>query len=140
MNSADLWYCIVHYPEDACGTNMLGVLLELCNLNKSAVDVSKNALQCVTDETDIVRSNLGRQLRKIAEYKDAIEIYEGIKQTDFSTQCDLALTTFLGNDRHGVLCVIVVGTYDEFSQLVNTKKLLPIMIQQSVGSLRTKEA
>ncbi|XP_065220863.1 tetratricopeptide repeat protein 37 [Planococcus citri] len=87
------WYT-VHNPNDASASNMLGVLLELCNLPTSAVAASKNSLQCVADEKDIVRSNLGRQLRKIKKYQDSIEIYREIKQTDFATQCDLALSLF----------------------------------------------
>lgn len=89
---------LVHYPEDPCATNMLGVLLELCNLHKSAINVSQNSLKNVGDERDIVLSNLGRQLRKAGEYEKAIECFKGIRQIDFATQCDLALSMFLGEN------------------------------------------
>ena len=87
---------LVHYPEDASASNMLGILLELCNLLTSAEMASKNSLTYVTDEKDFVRANLGRQLRKMKKYHDSIEVFKEIKQTDFATQCDLALSLFLG--------------------------------------------
>lgn len=78
---------------------MLSVLSELCGLNRSAVSLSKSSLQKVDQQNaDIVYSNLGRQLRKLSEHKEAIEIFRRIKEIDFPVQCEFALTLYLGND------------------------------------------
>lgn len=54
-------------------------------------------MKLVSDQhADIVRFNLGRQLRKKGDYEEAAEIYQQVKEVDFSIQCDFALSLFLG--------------------------------------------
>ncbi len=83
---------------------MLSILCELCQLNRNAVSASENSLKTAPDEySDVVRSNLGRQLRKLGEYQKAIDIYRQIKEIDFVVQCDLALNFYKSK-----FCVIFI--------------------------------
>lgn len=98
---------------------MLSVLSELCGLNRSAVSLSKSSLQKVDQQnTDIVYSNLGRQLRKLSQHKEAIEIFRQIKETDFPVECDFALTLYLGNNL--ILIVSKVVLFMTEAQNLNT--------------------
>lgn len=90
---------VVHHPDDISAANMLAVLLELCNLNRTAVSILENSLQKATcQESDILNSNLGRQLRKLGRYDKAIGCFKQIKEIDFTAQCEFALTLFLGKN------------------------------------------
>lgn len=86
-----------HNPNDPCAANTLSVLFEMCSLFHNATSASRNAMKLVSDQhADIVRFNLGRQLRKKGDYEEAAEIYQQVKEVDFSIQCDFALSLFLG--------------------------------------------
>jgi len=90
-------YRVVHHPDDIPAANMLAILLELCNRNRTAVAVLENSIQRANgEESDIISSNLGRQLRKLGRYDKAIECFKQIKQINFTAQCEFALTLFLG--------------------------------------------
>ena len=92
---------LTHYvervPNDPCGLNMLGILLERQKHFRSAKKVLTKALkqaQNCAQLQDQILANLGRVLGHLEEYEASIKCYKKVTSPDFYVQVGLALNSW----------------------------------------------
>ncbi|XP_043287531.1 tetratricopeptide repeat protein 37 [Venturia canescens] len=144
------WY-IERVPMDACGRNVLGLLLERQKLVGPAACEFHEAIKLEKDETkkDFVRINLARVVVQLGEYEKSVEACKDIKTASFKSHCQLALSLFkarrfeesyaayeatlnwladAGSDKAHVLCAMAAMAY-MFQEVDDVKTLLFQCIQ-----------
>ncbi|XP_012257142.2 tetratricopeptide repeat protein 37 isoform X1 [Athalia rosae] len=89
------WY-VEHVPDDPCALNAYGLLLERQKLYNPAGRVFSKALKLVTkdNERDALQVNLSRILIKLNNFDKAVELCQTIKNADFNSHCQLAISLF----------------------------------------------
>lgn len=86
-------------PDDPCGRNAFGLLLERGKLYRPASREFAEALKLERNETnrDSIRINLARVLVQLGEFDEAIETCKMIKTASFKSHAQLALALFKGS-------------------------------------------
>ncbi|KAK0096871.1 hypothetical protein PV326_004037 [Microctonus aethiopoides] len=147
------WY-IEREPNDICGRNCLGLLLERQKLSKSASREFAEALklckgQKEKEKENKIRINFARVLVQMGRYNEAIEICQGVRGASFNSHCQFALALFkakryeesyaaynaalhrladAGSDKAHVLCAMASMAY-MFQDIDDVKTLLFQCIQ-----------
>ncbi|XP_046597387.1 tetratricopeptide repeat protein 37 isoform X2 [Neodiprion lecontei] len=139
------WY-LEHVPDDPCALNAHGLLLERQKLYNPAVRAFTLALKLATkdNEKDSLRVNLSRSLVQLNKFDEAVQLCQGIKNADFNSHCQLALSLFKaeryeesygayeaalhwlagdGSDKAHVLCAMAAMAY-MFQGVDDAKTLL----------------
>ncbi|XP_058800397.1 tetratricopeptide repeat protein 37 [Phymastichus coffea] len=85
-----------HVPTNSHALNSYGLLLERQKLYKSAAEMFSNALKYLEDDKhkDEISVNLARVMVQQEKYEDAVKICLGIKEANFASHCQLALSLF----------------------------------------------
>lgn len=88
-----------HVPDDPYALNAYGLLLEREKLYKPAVEVFTSALKLVRndEERDSLRVNLSRVLLQLNVPDKAVEICQGVRNANFKSHCQLAVSLFKGD-------------------------------------------
>ena len=88
----------VHHPNNPQALNAYALLLERQNLFQPAIEKLCTALKYVKDDKhkDLLLLNLSRISLKLDKFKDSIEYCKNIKETNFKSNCQLALSLFKG--------------------------------------------
>ncbi|XP_046485173.1 superkiller complex protein 3 isoform X3 [Neodiprion pinetum] len=139
------WY-LEHVPDDPYALNAHGLLLERQKLYNPAVRAFTLALKLATkdNEKDSLRVNLSRSLVQLNKFDEAVQLCQGIKNADFNSHCQLALSLFKaeryeesygayeaalhwlagdGSDKAHVLCAMAAMAY-MFQGVDDAKTLL----------------
>lgn len=82
-------------PNDACASNILGILQERSGLLKPAMKSYEKAFKFGDDnQKNIVLLNIGRVLIRLEKYPEAVKIYKAITEASFNSTVGLALALF----------------------------------------------
>lgn len=82
-------------PDNACASNILGILQERSGLLRAALKSYEKALQYAEDDKkNIVLLNIGRLLLRMEKYDESIKVYKAITEASLNSTCGLALALF----------------------------------------------